>query len=256
MTDPTPLDLRVRFHHGTVELDSTGDHPVGARVEALDPTDARSVEVAARARIDNDGRRLTVDVPGRTTRKDSTRVKITVSLPPYSSVVSESGDLTLTSVGALQDLRIRTGSGEIRVPTARGAVDVRAGDALLVVGSANGVSLVSGRGHLRVTDATDVNLKVGHGEAELQRTSGRVTVKGGGVALALHEAAGGEVSFDSGAGSARVGVVAGTSVQVDLSSGMGTVRCDVPLEGTAPSGGADLRVRLRTGSGDVVVAPA
>ena len=81
-------------------------------------------------------------------------------------------------------------------------------------------------------------------------------VKGGKVALDLREASAGEVRFDSGMGNARVGVVAGTTVQLDLSSGIGDVRCDLPVESSAPAGGAALSLRLRTGAGDLLVARA
>ena len=39
-------------------------------------------------------------------------------------------------------------------------------------------------------------------------------------------------------------------------SASGDVRCDLPLESAAPSGGAGLRLKLRTGHGDLRVAPA
>jgi hypothetical protein len=51
-------------------------------------------------------------------------------------------------------------------------------------------------------------------------------------------------------------VLEGTSVQLDLQSALGDVRCDLPMEDGAPAGGSDLKVRLVTGIGDVVVARA
>jgi hypothetical protein len=81
-------------------------------------------------------------------------------------------------------------------------------------------------------------------------------VKGGHVSLDLGAATGGPVMFQTGAGSAHVGVREGTTVQLDLQSGLGDVRCDIPVEAGAPSEGADLKVRLSTGMGDVVVARA
>ena len=51
-------------------------------------------------------------------------------------------------------------------------------------------------------------------------------------------------------------VVEGTTVQLDLQSALGDVRCDLPMEDGAPGGGSDLKVRLVTGLGDLVVARA
>jgi DUF4097 and DUF4098 domain-containing protein YvlB len=109
---------------------------------------------------------------------------------------------------------------------------------------------------LRADHVGDVAFKTGHGSADLGTTEGDVLVKGGMVTLTVRDARSGEVVFDTGAGSASIAVASGTTVQMDLSSGSGDVRCDLPMESGAPAGGADLRVHLRTGSGDLRVAPA
>jgi len=136
-------------------------------------------------------------------------------------------------------------------------LDVKAGDARVVVsGAPRHIMFTTGNGQLTADTAGDVMFKTGHGRATLGRTTGSVMVKGGNVQLDLASAERGEVLFQTGAGSARVGVVEGTSVQLDLQSSLGDVRCDLPMEDGAPSGGADLKVRLVTGLGDVVVARA
>jgi DUF4097 and DUF4098 domain-containing protein YvlB len=249
-----PLEVRVRFHSGHLDIESSDTHTASATVEALDATDEHSVAIAETARVELDGGRLIVEVPGKWRR--SSRIRVRLSLPELCSVTSQSGDVVLTATGELGDLRVRTGSGTVQAAAVRGAVDVKAGDATVVIGTAASVALGAGRAHLQAESVGDVTLKTGHGHAELQSTSGQVIVKGGGVSLQLHEAASGEVHFEAGSGSAHVGVTAGTTVQIDLTSGRGEVRCDVPLQASAPAGGPSLRVRLRTGSGDVVVCRA
>jgi DUF4097 and DUF4098 domain-containing protein YvlB len=133
---------------------------------------------------------------------------------------------------------------------------VKAGDANVTVGSTDKVSFTTGNGKLCAESARDVTFKTGHGQATLGRTSGNVVVKGGSVGLELGAARSGDVTFQTGAGNARVGVVEGTTVQLDLSSALGDVRCDLPVEDSAPAGGAGLKVRLVTGMGDLVVARA
>ncbi|MCW2601632.1 MAG: hypothetical protein JWM02_3461 [Frankiales bacterium] len=253
-TADAPLEVRVRFHSGHLDIDSANTGTATATVQALDPADQHSVEIARSARVELDGTRLTVDVPGKWRR--SSHVRVRLCLPELSSVTSQSGDVVVTSTGELGELRVRTGSGEVRAPAVRGAVDIKAGAATVVVGTAGSIFLASGRAHLTAQSVGDVAFKAGHGEAALQSTSGQVIVKGGGVGLEVREAGSGEVHFDVGSGSAHVGVLEGTTVQLDLSSGRGDVRCDLPLDSAAPEGGAGLRVRLRTGSGDVVVGRA
>ncbi|MCW2668841.1 MAG: hypothetical protein JWO27_738 [Frankiales bacterium] len=252
-----PLDVRVRFHGGTVEVDATGTGPTVATVEALDPHDERSAEAARSARIDCVGSRLTVDVPGKGKWRGGVQVRIRLSLPPLSKLTSESGEVRLHSTGELADLVVRTGSGDVHVAEVRDGVDVKAGDANVVVGgSPQRVSFTTGNGQLTADWVGDVMFKTGHGKATLGRTTGSVMVKGGNVALDLGAASSGNVYFQTGAGNARIGVVEGTSVQLDLKSALGDVRCDLPMEEGAPAGGSDLKVRLVTGLGDLVVRRA
>ena len=256
-TTEGPLEARLRFHGGTVDVDATGHGPAGATVEALDPGDGRSVEAARAARIDCVGNRLTVDVPGKGKWRGGIQVRITLSLPALSKLTSESGEVQLHSTGELRDLVVRTGSGRVHATEVRDGVDVRAGEATVVVGgSPRRVAFTTGNGQLTAEAAGDVLFKTGHGRATLGSTTGDVLVKGGNVQLDLAAARTGQVLFQAGAGSARVGVVEGTSVQLDLKSGLGDVRCDLTMEDAGPAGGSDLTVKLVTGMGDVVVARA
>jgi len=253
-TTDGPLDARVRFHGGTLEVDATGDGPAGATVEPLDPTDERSAEAARAARIDCVGNRLTVDVPGKGKWRGGIKVHIRLQLPPLSKLTSQSGDVRMHTTGELADLVVRTGSGDVHVSEVRDGFDIKAGDATVVVGgSPRRVAFTTGNGHLTADAAGDVMFKTGHGRATLGSTTGAVMIKGGNVHLELAAVRSGEVLFHTGAGSARVGVVEGTSVQLDLQSSLGDVRCDLPMEDGAPAGGTDLKVRLMTGMGDLVV---
>jgi hypothetical protein len=251
-----PVTARLRFHAGTVEVDATEDGRAIATVEALDPGDERSAEAARAARIAcADGRR-TVDVPGKGRWRGGVKVRIRLALPPQSTVHSDSGEVRLHTGGVLQGLRVRTGSGDLQVGDVRD-LDVKAGDATVVVtGAPQQVHVTTGNGQLTAGSVGDVMFKSGNGKAVLGRTSGAVFVKGGHVGLELGAAERGEVVFQTGAGSAHVGVATGTSVQLDLQSSLGDVRCDLDLEDTAPQGGSDLTVKLVTGIGDLVVARA
>lgn len=256
-TTDGPLDARLRFHGGTVEVDATRSGTAEATVEALDPHDSRSAEAARAARISCVGSRLTVDVPGKGGWRGGVQVRIRLQLPSLSTLTSTSAEVRLHATGELSDLVVRTGSGDVHVTDVRGSLDVKGGDATVVVGgSPRRISFTSGNGQLTAASAHDVVFKAGNGSLTLGRSTGSVLVKGGHVGLDLAAASSGEVLFQSGGGNARVGVLEGTSVQVDLQSALGDVRCDLPMEDAAPTGGSDLKVRLVTGIGDVVVARA
>jgi hypothetical protein len=255
-TTSGPVEARVRFHGGAVEVEATDAGPTTACVEALDPHDDRSVEAARGARIDCVGNRLTVDVPGKGRWRGGIRVRIRLALPTESSLTSESADVRLHTSGALAAVRVRTGSGKVEVAEVKD-LDVKAGDAdVTISGTPRRISFTTGNGHLTAETVGDVLFKTGHGKVTLKRSTGAVYVKGGNVALELAAADTGEVLFQTGAGNAHVGVVKGTSVQLDLQSSLGDVRCDLPMEDSAPAGGSDLKIKLVTGIGDLVVARA
>jgi len=251
-----PVVARLRFHGGAVDVDSSTDGQATATVEALDPADERSAQAARSARIDCTGNRLTVDVPGKGRWNGGVKVRIRLALPPRSTVMSDSGDVRLHADGVLDGVRVRTGSGDVEVGDVR-QVDVKAGDARVVInGTPDNVSFVTGNGHLTADGVGDLMFKAGNGNATVGTSTGSVWVKGGRVGLDLASVEKGEVVFQTGAGSAHVGVVEGTSVQLDLQSSLGDVRCDLDMEDGAPSGGSSLKVKLFTGLGDVVVARA
>lgn len=256
-TTSGPVVARLRFHGGVVQVEAAAADQAVATVEPLDAADERSAHAARAARIDCVGSRLTVDVPGKGRwGGGGIKVRIQLALPPGSTVMSDSGDVQLHADGALDGVRIRTGSGDVEVGEVR-KVDVKAGDARVVItGSPDDVQLVTGNGSLTAEAVRDLVFKAGHGTATVGRSTGSIWVKGGKVGLDLGAAQRGEVLFQTGAGSARVGVADGTSVQLDLQSGLGDVRCDLAMEDAAPAGGSDLKVRLVTGLGDLVVARA
>ena len=98
-------------------------------------------------------------------------------------------------------------------------------------------------------------IKTGQGRVDLGPSDGDVFVKGAMVSLDVAEARGGDIAFEAAMGSATIGVVQGTRVELDLSSATGDARSELAMDGEGDLPAA-LRVRLRTTSGDVVVRPA
>jgi hypothetical protein len=248
------LGATAKLGGGSVTVESTDAGIAWASVVALDPAHEPSVALAERSTIRLQGDQLQVDVPhsGRPFRRAS--VAITFGLPPESSLAVRGGAVDVRVVGGLQALAVKVGSGDVEVDAAT-AVAVKAGQSDLTVGTADSVAFTTGQGALRAGHVGDAAFKAGDGSVDLDRADGAVAVRGGSVQLVIREAGPGEVDFNTGSGSATVGVRVGTTVDLDMMSGSGDVRCDLPMESSAPSGGAGLRLRLRTGSGDLLVQP-
>jgi DUF4097 and DUF4098 domain-containing protein YvlB len=115
---------------------------------------------------------------------------------------------------------------------------------------------MSGRTTLRAGSVGDVSLRAGQATVDVQQTSGKVRVKGASVDLDLHEVGSGDVVVETAAGRAGIGVTKGTTVQLDLTSRTGVVRCDIPLEDGPGEPSASLRLKLKSATGDIVVSQA
>jgi hypothetical protein len=251
-----PLEVDIRLGMGRLDTTIADPDTAWASVEPVNPSHEPSVQLAAQASISLDGERLRVHVPesGRLFRRGE--VAIRLGLPAASAVMVKGGAVDVTVVGGVDAMTLKLGAGEVEVDEATSSLVVKAGQTDVHVGVSGAVAVNTGQGSLTAERVGDAVFKTGQGSVQLGRTDGTVTVKGGSVDLDVTEAGSGEVSFTTGSGSARVGVAAGTTVELDLMSASGDVRCELPMESSAPTGGAGLRLRLRTASGNLRVSPA
>ncbi len=250
-----PLEVSVRFGSGHMHVRRADVGTAQVQVRPLDPAHESSVRLAAGAEVHLDGSLLTVSVPdqGRLFRRGE--VVIALQLPADSRVAVKAGMAAVAVRDGVHGLDAKIGAGSVDVDRAA-ELNVKAGQVDVVVGRAGSLAVSSGQGTLRAGEVEHAAFKSGAGDVEIGHSTGVVQVKGGAVQLAVRDAASGEVFFHTGSGDARVAVVPGTTVELDLTSGSGDVRCELPVESAAPPGGAGLRLRLRTGSGDLIVTAA
>jgi hypothetical protein len=249
-----PIEAMVKLGSGRLDVETAVDG-AWASVEAVDPDHEPSVRLAERATIELRGTTLLVDVPesGRLFRR--AEVAVTLGLPGGSSTGVKGGSVDVAVRGGLEDLSVKLGSGDIDVDVST-SISIKSGQSDVHVGHTEAIVFSTGQGTLNAESARDVAFKTGQGAVTVGRSRGSVAVKGGAVDLDIREAGPGDITFTTGSGSAAVGVATGTTVEMDLLSAAGDVRCDLPLESSAPPGGAGLRLKLRTGSGNLRVAPA
>ena len=251
-----PLEVDVRLGMGRIDTSIAEAGTAWASVEPVNPTHEPSLQLAAQASISLDGDRLRVHVPesGRLFRRGE--VAITLCLPAASAVLVKGGAVDVTVVGGVDAMMLKLGAGEVDVDEATSSLVVKAGQTDVRVGVCSAVTVTTGQGSLTADRVGDAVFKTGQGSVRLGRTDGTVAVKGGSVDLDVAEAGSGQVSFTTGSGSAQVGDATGTTVELDLMSASGDERCELPLESSAPAGGAGLKVRLHTASGNLRVSPA
>ncbi len=132
------------------------------------------------------------------------------------------------------DLRLRFGNGSVQVAQVGGAVQVRSGSGNARFGEIGG-DLRAGCG------SGDLQVEVAHGAVVSRCGSGRARL------AEVH----GDVDFASGSGGLEIGLPAGVTARLDLTTGSGKVQSDLPIEDEPRSAKGAITVRARTGNGDV-----
>lgn len=206
------------------------------------------------------GNRLTVRGP-RSMPLRGVPLAIVVHAPAGSSLAAKAGAATVQVGGLANRVTVTTGSGDVSVDRATGAAHVKTGSGSVRLGPmADGLAARTGSGDLEVTSLDGSgSLASGSGNIWVGTVCGnQVTVKTGSGDLTVAEAAEGHLQLITGSGDLRVGIRSGVLAEVDVVSGSGRARSDLPMSNRPPDADAEavLRVRARTGSGDAVVSAA
>ena len=254
VSGPIRTSLHLAVGDVTVTTDESGH--ASATVDPAEPGDRAATALAESATITFEGGELRVVVPDRVLwRSSPATLKVHLTVPTGSSLSAAAGVLTLTSSDRLGAVALKTGVATVDLDHAD-SLSLRGGTADVDLASAGDVSAKCGRADLRLGAVADVFVKVGQGTVEIGSCTGEVVVKGAMVGLDVAAASSGQIRFDAAMGSGTVGVAEGTTVQLDLSSATGDARSELSAPAGGRVDGADLSVRMRTTSGDVVVRRA
>jgi hypothetical protein len=178
--------------------------------------------------------------------------------PAGSRVTARTGAGDVTVRGQAGRTTVRTGAGRAEVGDVAGDADVTTGSGGVVVGAVTGRARIrtgSGTVHVAALGGT-TDVKAGSGDVMLGEVAADVGVRTGTGAVHVADARAGRVELTSGSGELRIGVHAGVLAELDLSSGSGGARSELDVQRTAPAREPVLRLRGRTGSGDVLVTRA
>lgn len=227
-----------------------------------------AAQAARQTWIEFDGKRLTVQTP-REMPLRTVPLSITVTAPARSTLTARSGSADVDVDGIAARVDASTGSGGVRVQRCEGPVEVRTGSGEVRLGSVVGALRArSGSGGVDVVSLEGAgNVQTGSGDVRMGAVSDDLTVRTGSGDLTVTDAAAGRLELTTGSGQLRIGIGSGVLAEVDVSSGSGHARSDLPVGGPpgghqpgTPDGGAPriatLHVRGRTGSGDALVTSA
>jgi hypothetical protein len=258
-----PIDLHCRLGYGSITVHA--DEGVSEAKVQLTPHDPSS-DALAQTVVELRSSTLLVhgrkprgtvfDLPvfvGRAVERDAVDVEVTVPSGTPVKISSYGADIVvLGRIGTADiasgtastrldhvdgDLRLRYGSGPAFAQRVSGSVVVKSGSGAATFGEVGGaLTMACGTGSLDVG--------VAHGAVRMRTGSGQAT-----IAVAEND-----VEFGSGSGGLSVGLRAGQSARLDVLTGSGQLRSDLPVADSPPAAhGRAITVRARTGSGDIRV---
>jgi hypothetical protein len=232
---------------------------LGEQTGAIPPS-AIAAEAVRRTVVDFTGGRLTVRTP-REVPLRTVPLIIQVSAPQGSSINARSGSADVAVTGTAAALDVETGSGQVRAQRCTGAAEVRTSSGDVRLGTVLGQLRVrTGSGEVDVISVEGAQgsgiVHTGSGAVRLGAVAHDVSARTGSGDLTVVDASAGGLDLTSGSGQLRVGIHPGVLAELDVSSGSGRARSDLPVGGPPAEGDVVLRVRARTGSGDALVTAA
>ena len=253
-----------------VRADPTGQPPWAAGIAGLlswlgeqtggAPPSELAAEAVRRTVIDFTGHRLTVRSP-RDFPLRAVSLTIQISAPTGSSITARSGSADITVDGLADRFDASTGSGQVRAQRCTGPTDVRTGSGDVRLGSVLSMLRVrTGSGEVEVISIEGAGgggtVQTGSGDVRLGAVTHDMSARTGSGDLIVVDASAGGLELTTGSGQLRVGIHPGVRAELDVSSGSGHARSDLPVGGPPTEDDVPLRVRARTGSGDALVTAA
>jgi hypothetical protein len=222
-----------------------------------DPAEADAHALRETEIVFSEGRRrLVVRTPRRLRR---IRLAVEIEAPSGSSLTAYARNSTVSVSVPLSRLSVRGGRSDIDAERVDGPVEVAIGSGDLRLGRAAGrLRVRSGNGAIEITslEGDAARLVLGGGDVWLGVVHADVQARSGRGSITVAEAAAGKLDLVSGSGNVEVGIRPGVVAELDLVSGSGQARSELDVRERTPPTPASVRVRARTGSGDVVVSRA
>jgi len=260
LTEPITLDMRMSRARITV-------HAVEGLTTAevrLSPS-AGSPDITDRCTVELNGTNLRVSMPkGPGAGFDGGRrgpgrgregVDAEIVVPSRTALHIRSFLGTISADGRLGAVDIAAGSVDVDLDHADGPVRVRQGSGRSALkGAHDSVVVRSGSGDVQIGEAAgSVDVVCASGNLVVGVARAKVRLRAGSGSARL-DVANGDVDIVSGSGGVAVGLPAGQVARLDIATGSGQLRTDLPVDDRRPSGGNPITVKARTGSGDILIA--
>ncbi len=253
-----PVNLNIRIAHGSVVVEPEDD-VTEARVHI--EADKHAAELLEQTVVEMRGGTIVVvaprqggifDLPLFGSWRAGRGLQVHVVVPSGTAVKISTFTAPIRILGRVGDADLAFGSGEAAARHVDGELRLRFGSGTAKMVRVSGsVQLRSGSGDAQFGEiGGDLVAGCGSGNLQARVTHGSVRSRCGSGNARLGEVHG-DVDVASGSGGLEVGLPEGVTARLDVHTGSGQVRSELPIEDAPKSEGSAIRLRARTGSGDV-----
>ncbi|HZC71409.1 MAG TPA: DUF4097 family beta strand repeat-containing protein [Jatrophihabitans sp.] len=254
-----PINLHIRVAHGSVTIEPE-DGLDEARVHVA--ADKHAADLLEQTTVELRGNTLSViaprqggifDLPVFGAWRAGRGLQVHVVVPSGTAVKISTFTAPIRILGRVGDADLSFGSGEAAVRHVDGDLRLRYGSGMAKIVRVSGsVQLRSGSGNAQFGEVDgDLMAGCGSGDLQIRVMRGAVRSRCGSGDARLGEVHG-DVDVASGSGGVELGLPSGVTARLDVHTGSGQVRSELPIDDEPKSAGAAaIRVRARTGSGDV-----
>jgi hypothetical protein len=272
---PGPISVSLELGVGDLRLVASDSTETVVEVKPSDPTKKGDVTAAAQTQVEYASGSLLVRGP-KTWRKwtpwggSRESIDVEIQLPRGSRVSADLGMAAIHSAGALGDLdlktgmgdvrvdragpvRIRTGFGEVSVGGIDGDADVKTGSGRIDIGSIAGAATVkNSNGDIRIGEVRGrAQLRTANGTIQVDCARSDVTSKTAAGDVRLGVLSHGAAEATTACGQIDIGVLDGVAAWLDLSTGFGRVNNELEDTDRPSAQQQTTEIKARTAAGDI-----
>lgn len=275
---PQPISVHVELGGvGLIRLVASDRSDTAVEVRPTHPESRADIAAAERTRVEYSDGQLTIKGPkgwryysGWGEWRES--IDVEVAMPAGSRLEGTAGMGTLHCSGRLDELRFKTGAGEIHAEQA-GSVTVSTGAGNVNIERASGraeISTGSGRLEIRRVDGSaairnsngdtwigdvvgSLRVSAANGKIAVDRTQSTVVAKSANGDIVLGAVACGEVVAETAWGQVEISVANGATAWLELHTKCGKVLSELDIASPPEPNERAVEIRARTGHGDITI---
>lgn len=273
---PEPISLTLEIGVGDVRITAEDRTDTVVEVRPTDETDNSDVKAAEQASVEYADGVLVIKTPKpRALALDFSRksrsVDVSIALPTGSHVRGEASMGGLRCSGRLGECTFKTSTGHIQLDDI-GPLNLKTSAGHITVGRVDGhAEVTTGTGRIRIGEIDGAAMvKNSNGNTEIGKVNGDLHVRGANSDISVDHALGsktdaktangsirvgevthGVVVLEAASGDLEIGIGAGMSAKVDVTTDFGRVHN--MLESAVESSEKSIDVRAHTSYGDITI---